>query len=291
MRNFVLEKGITHTECQLFFVPAKEKWDKTMKLFKKYYLNSGEYFGHKLLTINTLINNRDVINLEELVFPEQLVSINEEVYGYLMPYVESTNLGIILKNIDVPVSKKIELLTKVGEIIQKVANVNAHININNFYLSDINENNFVVDATDNVFAVDLDSCRIGDGNLPSPSRYLQSVGNKTACKFTKYKRGANGIFLANSNSEIMCYTIMILNTIGNGQICGLKIEDFYYYLEYLKIIGFNYELLDCFATIYTNQDNKNPLEYLESIPNELGRADLKVFMHLRDKHTKKTKIS
>ena len=58
---------------------------------------NGNYFSNKLYTIHSLENKRNVINMEELVLPTNLVSINKEVVGYEMPYIHGVTLDDYLK--------------------------------------------------------------------------------------------------------------------------------------------------------------------------------------------------
>ena len=67
LQPFVLEKGTVSIESDLYILPAKANHPK--QLLKKYKKINGEYFGNKLLTINSLIDNKDNINIEELVLP------------------------------------------------------------------------------------------------------------------------------------------------------------------------------------------------------------------------------
>ena len=67
---------------------------------------------------------------------------------------------------------------------------------------------------------------------------------------------------------------MILNFIsGVEYINQLAIEDYYSYLQKLRNLGFNQELVDIFGLIYTNQDNISPIQLLDSIPKELSKAN------------------
>ncbi|MDD2505065.1 MAG: hypothetical protein PHF21_02195 [Bacilli bacterium] len=281
MEKYILEKSVVNTECTLYFLPCKEKWLKKMKLFKKFYVTSGPYLGNKLLTINTLIDNKDLLGIEELIFPERLVAVNDTICGFMMPYIDSVDLGSLLSDLNVPTERKIELLKEVGQILKKVETASKYVK--NFYLNDIHENNFILEKeTNKLLAVDLDSSSIGD-NMPFPSKYLHFIGNKVEGQINKYQKNEDGIFIPDQNSELLCYNVMVLNMICNGQINILNINDFYCYLEYLKTIGFKHDLLDCFAKIYANCDNENPMEHLDTIPKQIGRADIKVFKYLHKK--------
>ena len=59
--------------------------------------------------------------------------------------------------------------------------------------------------------------------------------------------------------------MMILELISdNEKIKSINLDDFYEYLDYLDKLGFNSDLLRCFANIYDDSiDNTTPLPYLD----------------------------
>lgn len=258
LEKYVLEKNINNTECKLYI------WDGKVekKMLKIFYINEGVYFGNKLLTINSLYDAKKKINIPELVMPEKLVIVKNNVVGYSMPFIEGRNLLNILSDYKVPISQKIEFLRQVGKIIEKVQNKSPYDQP--FYLSDIHEANFIYDSKRNkVCAVDLDGCKIAN-NDPSPIKYLSTNPNMNNLTY-KYIRNENGIYKPNANSELLCYILMILNTISHHQINRLNTYEFYSYIHYLRDLGFSYELLDCFNNIYTSANNTSPVELIEEI--------------------------
>ena len=58
---------------------------------------------------------------------------------------------------------------------------------------------------------------------------------------------------------------MILNFLYKNYVNNLSLEEYYEYLNYLESIGLNKELVDVFYCIVSNEENKNPSSYLESI--------------------------
>ncbi len=278
LERFNLPKEVFSTECQLYIIEAKEKWNKKRLLLKKLFSNSGSYFGNKLLTLNTLIDNKDFIGIDELVFPESIVVVDKRVVGFSMPFIEDTiNIITILQNYNVSTLEKIGILKQIGEILKKVQRVKKFSN--NFFLGDVYEGNFIMNVnTGIVYAVDLDSCKIGN-NQPFHARYLASNPNISAFPH-KYPTNAEGIYIPNHNTELMCYVFIILNTIAKGPIHRLSSEQYFTYLQYLSDIGFSNELLDCFVKVYTNGHNVSPQQLLDSIPDNVGRANYKVYQHV-----------
>ena len=50
--KYILDKTIISTECELYIIPTKDKWNKYERLLKKFFITTGEYFSNKLYTIN-----------------------------------------------------------------------------------------------------------------------------------------------------------------------------------------------------------------------------------------------
>ena len=279
LKKLELDNSILNTEGKLFFVIDKNKWNTKMKLVKSFYNDFGVPFGNKLLTINSLSNQKDKINIDELVMPEKLVISNGNVIGYTMEYIEGTNLSLLLKDPKLSREKAISYLKQIGIILEKIEKLNEYEQVNNFHLNDIHEGNFVVDKEDTVHVVDMDSCKI-DNNIPFISKYLTPYSllelfpNKYSQKTGK---GSLGFIMPDNNSDLYCYNIMILNYLYQDRITRLDMKDYFKYIDYLRSIGFPYELLDSFSRLFENADNINPYEYLELIPKDKGKAIKKVY--------------
>lgn len=274
LKKHKLEKNINNTEASLYLYQKKGNFDSPSFMLKQFYIKEGEYFSNKLFTLNNLINNRSIINLDTLVLPVLLVVTGGEVSGYLMPYIKGPNLLTILQDPKIEFDVKLDYLKQVGHILEMVAN-NPELN-GQFSLGDVHEGNFVVEEkTNKVYAVDLDSCKIKN-NLPSPAKYLVNNPNLEQMKY-KYPMNQDGIPLISQNTDLLCYICMILNTISKVEIYKLPIEEYYTYLDYLESIGFGPDFLNCCRRIYTNALNSSPLPYLDQIPKLVGRASYAVF--------------
>ena len=263
MKEYVPDNGIGHMECKLYLLKDKDKWNKNYKLFKKFNKIEGEYFSSKLYTINELINNKDKIEIEELVYPDKLISLDNEIVGYSMDFIkENININIILNSDKIDFKFKIKILKEIGLLLEKIKD-NGIIT-----LSDIHEGNFIYDLSrKQVRAIDLDSCKIGK-NEGSLSKYLTSNNNLWNYPH-KYPLNADDIHIPNTNTTYLSYIYMILNFIsGTNYISELSIDSYYKYLERLKQNGFDQELLDIFSLIYVNTDNKNPVDLLDRIQDK-----------------------
>lgn len=262
MSKLCLSRTIYNTECELFIFNEKEGWNKEKKLLKKYYITSGDYFSNKLYTINALIDNKDKLNIDELVLPEKLFVLDKKVEGFTMPFVEkNVNLKLLLDSSQVSLKKKLEALNKIAHLLEKVTKLSQELN---FYLGDIHEGNFIYDIDKQIFrVVDLDSCKIGNNN-PSISKYLTFNFNLYDYP-QKYPLDKDDIHISNKNTTILSFIYILLNTISKIDIHDLSKEEYYSYLQYLSENGVGKDLSDLFALIYTNSQNKFDIDCLEEI--------------------------
>lgn len=250
------------------------KSSNILLLLKKFFITEGLSFGNKLLTINTLIDNATSINIPELVLPQKLLVVGDEVCGFSMELIDSINMHNILCDSKVSLEDKINFLKQIGKIIERVNKTK--VCAQSFHLGDIHEANFILEKkTMKVRAVDLDSSKIVNNN-PFPIKYMCINNNLSNLRY-KYPVNDEELVIPNYNSELFCYITMILNTISNSPIYRLSIEEYYSYLQYLRDLGLSNEILDCFYKIYTGASNLMPLELLDQIPKKFYQADYKVY--------------
>lgn len=170
LEPLILPKNVTSTECELF----KYSYYGKEKLLKKLHRTDGIIFANKLYTIEALNANKDNMP-SNFVLPESLVSINKKIEAFTMKYIKGINLSVILNNPDITYEEKIHYLKSIGRILEQMQNIRKYTELNNFYLGDIHEDNFLVERDkQEVYVVDLDSCKIA-GNKSFPGRYLTNA--------------------------------------------------------------------------------------------------------------------
>lgn len=279
LEPLILPKNVTSTECELFKYPYYGK----EKLLKKLHRTDGIIFANKLYTIEALNANKDSMP-SNFVLPESLVSINKKIEAFTMKYIKGINLSVILNNPDITYEEKIHYLKSIGRILEQMQNIRKYTNLNNFYLGDIHEDNFLVERDkQEIYIVDLDSCKIA-GNKSFPGRYLT---NSSLIKYnnTKYQTLSQTDDLADykidENTDIYCYIIMILNYLYDGRVDRLSLDKFYDFINYLEDIKvnieliecFNKELIECFNKIVVGGNNINPCNYLDTLtPKQVAGA-------------------
>ena len=271
LEPLILPKNVTSTECELFKYPYYGK----EKLLKKLHRTDGIIFANKLYTIEALNANKDSMP-SNFVLPESLVSINKKIEAFTMEYIKGINLSVILNNPDITYEEKIHYLKSIGRILEQMQNIRKYTNLNNFYLGDIHEDNFLVERDkQEIYIVDLDSCKIA-GNKSFPGRYLT---NSSLIKYnnTKYQTLSQTDDLADykidENTDIYCYIIMILNYLYDGRVDRLSLDKFYDFINYLEDIKVNIELIECFNKIVVGGNNINPCNYLDTLtPKQVAGA-------------------
>lgn len=271
LEPLILPKNVTSTECELFKYPYYGK----EKLLKKLHRTDGIIFANKLYTIEALNANKDSMP-SNFVLPESLVSINKKIEAFTMKYIKGINLSVILNNPDITYEEKIHYLKSIGRILEQMQNIRKYTNLNNFYLGDIHEDNFLVERDKKeIYIVDLDSCKIA-GNKSFPGRYLT---NSSLIKYnnTKYQTLSQTDDLADykidENTDIYCYIIIILNYLYDGRVDRLSLDKFYDFINYLEDIKVNIELIECFNKIVVGGNNINPCNYLDTLtPKQVAGA-------------------
>lgn len=287
LKKLDLGREIVSTECVMHIIPSKNGWNYETKLLKEFYYKEGRIFGNKLNTINTLINEVPKLGIKELILPDKLAVIDNTVIGFTMDYIENTNLFYKLNDYNVKRIDKIKYLKEIGVILEKIKKARDYYLIDKFYLGDIHEQNFIVDTDDRIRVVDLDSSYIGANN-PFATKFLST--NKAILDLpNKYPKN-DYIHIPNENTDILCYSMIILNYLSKYPINTLDIADFYNYLEYLRKQGYNYDLLSCFSKLYLQTSNENPYDLLDYIPEDINMANYRIYEYQVKKNIKQPNL-
>ena len=277
LKPFELPNSVFNTEAKMYEL---EKGRKPY-ILKKLYNDQGPTFANKLYTLEMLNTNRDYIP-DSFVLPENLVSVNQKVVGFTTPLMPGTNLQEILDDSHMDIKEKIYYLKRIGEILENIKNVRRYTPLKDFFINDLHESNFIVNRQKKqLYVVDTDSCKIAD-NLTFCSRYLSpfSLCSKTVSK--KYSvidtSTVGGYIMPDENSDLYCYSIILLNFLYDNNVNGMELDEFYTYLTYLSDIKVDKELIDIFANLLTAKHNQNPYYLLDTLTYEqLGKASKNVF--------------
>lgn len=250
------------------------------KVLKKLFHQSGTVFANKLYTLEMLDTYKEYLP-DNFYIPDSLISVNSVITGFTVPRIYGDNLTDVLNNPQISYKEKKYYLMKVGEVLHQLHTIRKYTPLKDIYLNDLHESNFMVNHNNkHLYVVDLDSCKIST-NIAFPAKYLTPTA---LLKYTPNKYQINhdesipGYITADESSDLYCYNMMILNFLYGGNINGFPLQDFYTYLNYLKDIGVEAELIDCFNSLACNNKNKNPSNYLASLSNEqICRANKVVY--------------
>ena len=261
-----LSRSIISKEGKLYIRDYKQKYGHFQDLLKIYNNQSESYIADKVAVITKLIATFESLDMPELVTPTSLVSLDGEISGFAMPFIEdNTNLALLLNNPKVTLSQKIKLLKEILNILIKVQD--SHELDGKFFLGDIHEANFIWDITEQtVRAVDMDSSYFSGGfisvsKVTTFNYLLEGFPNKYILD------DESGKFIPNKDITSVSFIYMLLNVLsGCNDSHRWSYNEFYNYLSFLEKKGLSKELLDIIANLYTagNIDIYNP-ELLDGI--------------------------
>lgn len=270
LKELELEPGTFNTEALMLILNKNQAKTKSggRMLFK--YLDAQDdekVMARKMYTINMLNGSEKYNSINELIIPDHIVVVDGKIAGFALPLIENhKNLGKMLNNEDIALEKKLPYIIQLGNLIDKVERV--HNESFRMQFGDLNEFNFIIDKNDKVKSIDLDSAYLGQDEPSNSAYYLLKNKYITALK-DKYKTTKNGIIIPTDNSDLYCYNMIILNTLAKESVFKVDIPTYYMYLNHLKDIGIDKELVKNFERIYLPVNNKNPKDLLESINSNL----------------------
>ena len=246
-----LSRSIINKEGKLYIRDYKQKYGHFQDLLKIYNNQSESYIADKVAVITKLIATFESLDMPELVTPTSLVSLDGEISGFAMPFIEdNANLALVLNNPKVTLSQKIKLLKEILNILIKVQD--SHELDGKFFLGDIHEANFIWDITEQtVRAVDMDSSYFSGGfisvsKVTTLNYLLEGFPNKYILD------DESGKFIPNKDITSVSFIYMLLNVLsGCNDSHHWSYNEFYNYLSFLEKKGLSKELLDIIANLYT----------------------------------------
>lgn len=282
LQRLPLDEGVCNSESIIYNLNIRGE----RKILKELKDKEGEYYATKMYTVEMLDDYNEYVP-KNLYVPDTIAVVGGETIGFTIPYMEGINLKTILQSPQISIDDQIFYLRKIGKLLEQLRNMRKYTPLTDFYLNDLHESNFIVNLeTQELGAIDLDSCKIGNNGV-YPSRYASpySLVQHVPSKYIVNESGRCGGFIVpNDDSEIYCYIMTILNYLFGGNIFRLNLENFYVYLNYLERIGIDKELLMVIEKIVTSGPNINPEPYLETLTNEqVYRAKEKIFTLTKEK--------
>lgn len=271
-----LSKESTNTEGRIYDF----NYRGAHKIIKKLHYESGKVFANKLYTIEMLDTYKEYLP-DSFYKPDYLISVSGDIKGFTVPFVEGTNLTDILNDKSKDYKEKIYYLKKIGELLEQMHVIRKYSPLKDLYINDLHDSNFIVNEQKRqLYVIDLDSCKIANNNS-SPARFLtaSSLLNNVNGKYNiNQDDSIYAHVIADSNSDLYCYNIMILNYLYGDNVDRMSILEFYKYLNYLDDLKLNPNLLEAFGNLVINKKNINPEMYLSSLTYEqIGRSKKMIY--------------
>lgn len=274
LKEYPLDNNIVNTESIIYYY-KRDYFTGENLLLKKLYDTRDTKVERKIKTIETL-QESPLMEYKELVIPQDVISIQGIKSGFTIKEItNNTNLQLILNNNNISTSKKIELLKKIGELLNKVTSQEQE-----FYFGDLQPSNILVDEEDNIFVVDLDSSAV-NRKKPLETKYI--VFDHKTHDVRKYKVNKAKRAYPSKDIDIYCFNTMVLNTIAGEPIHRTTIPEYYEYLNYLDDKGISRDILDIFSNHYSNKPNESVYPYLDELPKQIGKEQYKVYKMIKSK--------
>ena len=263
--NFKTPKNTYNTES--YFKIFKTD-NKTYLL--KVYKNPLNFIGMDTIHNNilTFIKNQEIFkeSLPSIILPEHLIYIDNNFLAHTMEYIEGINISRVLSSSHYTNKDKIKLLIEIGKLLETFGKIKGFKR--EIYLGDVHEDNFILDKNGNLRICDCPSCHIL-GNGVTYSKYLEQNHNLYNVELSqKYEQNLDSIIIPNRNTDIFCYSFMILNFLSKSELQFLKLKKFINYIDYLSSLKINKEFLDSLVNLFTLKDNISPMPYLETLTDE-----------------------
>ncbi len=269
LRFLSLPKEVFNAESEIYNFPNN-------KVFK-FLFCMGKEQEDKIYTINWL-NEKNELFGNEFVLPRDIINIEGTFSGFTMNKVEGTHLSKFLLDPLVSSEYKVMILKKIGILLEEMSKTRKSQDIKDLYVCDLHEDNILVQKSKDIFVVDTDSMKI-EGNTNKVSKYLTPFSFSSEVE--KYHKNNNadepGFIVCDQNTDIFCYSMIILNYLSGMEIGSENLETFVEYLNYLNIKKVNKELVDVFALLMDDDKNNiNPFEYLSVLDDdEIARCRIK----------------
>ncbi len=282
LEPLVLSRDVLSTEARLY----QFSYHGQEKVFKHLFYKSGVVFANKLYTIEMLDTHKAYLP-ESFYIPDSFITLNGNVEGFTVPKKQGVTLSVVLNDQRVKIKEQLYFLKKVGEILEQMEVIRKYTLLDDLFLNDLHESNFIVDFDNqSLGVVDLDSCKIGT-NQAFPARYLtdDALLNNVVSKYKINDKETMGYVIANRNSDLYCYNIMVMNYLYGENMNRMDISEFYAYLNYLEDIGIHKDLLLCFEGLVLSKENKNPVRYLDSLTEQnVYRAKKMVYRKVKSRN-------
>lgn len=242
--NEISQEGNFNANAKLFIVNE----NTVAKIYTKPALTAVKNIRNLL----KLRKHKDIKGINGIVFPNDLISLDEHIVGYSMDYIHGDQLQIAWNNDRISQFQKYCWINAIADIIKQLPD---GINI-----GDLHSRNVLIDGENSVRIIDVDGFSLADGYvLSSPLAYY-----KPDSLPSKYF-GANGDVIVNRNNDILCFFRLFFKLV-TPEI------DFYAwphkyqfsYLEFLAQQGVDNKFINAVKVTLSNGDNYLPPNLIDA---------------------------
>lgn len=189
------------------------------------------------------------------------------------PLIKGETLENILYNENEVLKRKIDLLKKLGTILD---GINRYFKETRLAFGDVHPGNFMVLDNDELLPIDIES--INTPLVTTNSSPFIYFANKNLSDLDKYECNVMGKIMPSRETDIFSLIMISLRVISKStSLWRAGTYEFFDYLDYLDSLGFNCYLLECFESIYLKTPSIDPTPYFETIPNDLTKASYKAY--------------
>lgn len=223
----------------------------------------------KLLLSFDSVRKEIQINLPEIVLPQALVYYEDLFVGYQMEFIYGKSLNNILEDEKLSFEFKRKVLVELGEILERLDTIrNNVLPLRNLFINDLHGDNIIVMPDGQLKFLEVDSMKFNNSYNFAAYFLNQLYYSKMYKLRDKYDQGAESI-LANRESDLYCYIMIVLNFICGKNMHYLRYENYEFYLKEMVNLGLPKELYEIFMNIYSEESNQNPYKLLSKIESKI----------------------
>lgn len=209
------------------------------------------------------------INLPEIVLPQALVYYDDLFAGYQMEFIYGKSLNNILEDESLSFEFKRNVLIELGKFLERMDNVRKNVlPLRNLFINDLHGDNVMVMPDGQIKLLEVDSMKFNN-SYNFAAYYLNQLYYSKMYKLRdKYDQGLESI-LANRESDLYCYIMIVLNFICGKSMHYLRYENYEFYLKEMVSLGLPKELYETFMGVYSDTVNENPYKLLYKLDGRI----------------------
>lgn len=263
LERLKISDNISNSESEVFLF----KNNKESDVLKKIYLFDKNRYDNKIRTLLSIDSNIHTIP-NYFIKPKYFAAYDNVIQYWASQYFCSFNLKKVLDDNNLSFEIKKNYLKRIGMILEEMDLIRKMTSLKDFYIGDLHEDNFLIDLKGNLMVCDIDSIKI-NGNKSPVSKYINPFALFSRASVNKYLEDKSdnkvGDYIIDSNTDLYCYGIILLNFICGCKVNDISVKDFYDYLNIMDRTNIDYRMIEIFSKLLSEDDNANPYHFVDSI--------------------------